>query len=65
MKRVFGIFEVIFDALYLASALILGLVLLRTGTGNYSRILAGIMALVLVCGDAFHLLPRIMVIITN
>ena len=65
MKRVFGIFEVVFDALYLASAFILGLVLLRTGTGNYSRILAGVMALVLAFGDAFHLLPRILVIITH
>ncbi|MBC8586829.1 hypothetical protein H8707_01060 [Tissierellaceae bacterium BX21] len=65
MKRVFGIFELVFDVLYLTFALILGLVLFRTGAGNYPRILAGVMALVLFCGDAFHLLPRIMVIITQ
>lgn len=65
MKRVFGIFELVFDVFYLAFALILGLVLFQNGTGNHPRMLAGVMALVLVFGDAFHLLPRIMVIITQ
>lgn len=65
MKRVFGIFEVVFDVLYLSFALILGLLLFRTRTGNYPRMLAGIMAFVLVGGDAFHLFPRIMAIITK
>lgn len=65
MKRVFGTVEAVFDALYLAAALVLGGWLLLTGRGNPARVLAGLMALVLACGDAFHLVPRIMVIITG
>jgi hypothetical protein len=65
MKRVFGTVEAVFDVLYLAAALVLGGWLLLTGRGNPARVLAGLMALVLACGDAFHLVPRIMVIITG
>lgn len=65
MKRVFGIFEAVFDVFYLVAALILGLVLLLTKSDNNACLLAGIMALILVCGDTFHLLPRVMVIITH
>lgn len=61
MKRVFGVFEGVFDGLYLTAALGLGLYLLLTG-GGASRCLGGIMALVLVGGDAFHLTPRMAVI---
>ncbi|WP_066714189.1 hypothetical protein [Clostridium sp. Marseille-P299] len=65
MKRVFGIFEAVFDALYLIAALILGFILISSKLDNDARILAGIMAIVLACGDAFHLLPRILLIITH
>ena len=65
MKRVFGIFEVIFDGLYLITALFLACILLLTKSTNNVRMLAGIMALILACGDAFHLLPRMMVVITG
>lgn len=65
MKRVFGMAEAIFDFLYLTIALILGLTLLFSEPGNTARMLAGAMALVLVGGDAFHLVPRIMVIKTR
>lgn len=65
MKRVFEIFEAVFDILYLVAALLLGFVLLFIKSTNNASMLAGVMALVLVCGDAFHLLPRIMVIITQ
>lgn len=65
MKRVFGLFEAVFDIIYLISTLVLGLMLIFTGTGNSPRILAGSMALVLAFGDAFHLLPRIVVIMTH
>lgn len=65
MKRVFGIFEVIFDVFYLIAAFIIGLLLFVTKSANNVNILAGIMALVLVCGDGFHLIPRIKVIITH
>lgn len=64
MKRVFGSFEAVFDTLYLIAAIIIGAVLLFTGLDNPARMLAGIMALILGCGDSFHLLPRIQVIRT-
>lgn len=65
MKRVFGLVEAIFDIFYLIVALILGLLLLIPAQDNVVRALAGIMALVLVGGDAFHLLPRILVILAG
>ena len=65
MKRVFGVFEAVFDVIYLSIALILGIELLLTGTSNNLRMLAGVMALVLALGDSFHLLPRIGVIFTG
>ncbi len=39
--------------------------LLLSASGNPTRMLAGFMALVLACGDAFHLVPRILVIKTG
>ena len=63
MKRVFGIFEVAFDAIYLIIASVLGIILLLTAYSNNTRMLAGIMALVLAFGDAFHLLPRMKVVL--
>lgn len=65
MKRVFGTVEALFDILYLFSALILAIILLLSSQGNPVRTLTGIMALVLVGGDAFHLLPRLLVIRTG
>ena len=65
MKRVFGFVEAIFDSLYLLTTVILGIVLLSNSRDFLPRILAGIMALVLVGGDAFHLIPRIRVILTK
>lgn len=63
MKRVFGWIELGFDTLYLFSALIIGGFLLINADGEIVRYLAGIMVLVLVFGDAFHLVPRILVIL--
>ena len=65
MQRVFGTVEAIFDLLYLTAAFILGLTLLMYASGNSVRTLAGVMALVLAGGDAFHLVPRILVIRTG
>lgn len=65
MKRVFGNPEIVFDALYLVSAFIIGAALLFTGDQGGVRTLAGIMALILAFGDLFHLLPRIALIITH
>ncbi len=62
MKRVFGTAEIIFDIFYLSAALTLGLALVLSAGGNPPRALAGVMALLLAGGDAFHLVPRIMAI---
>lgn len=65
MKRVFGMVEVVFDAVYLTTAFIIGITLIFTGTGNTARLTAGVMALVLAGGDAFHLVPRMKVIVSK
>lgn len=65
MKRVFGIFEVIFDITYLALVFIISFILLATPSNNQARILAGVMSVILVAGDSFHLFPRIKVILTG
>lgn len=62
MKRVFGLFEAVFDACYLIAAAIIGIILIVTSGGYGARLLAGVMALVLAGGDAFHLIPRVCVI---
>ncbi|MDR1822033.1 MAG: hypothetical protein LBQ91_06305 [Oscillospiraceae bacterium] len=49
--------EAVFDAAYLAAALVLGILLLRGGRA--SRIF-GVAALVLAAGDSCHLLPRML-----
>lgn len=65
MKRVFGLFEAVFDVCYLIAAAIIGIVLIVTSGGHGVRLLAGCMALVLAGGDAFHLIPRVCVISTG
>ena len=64
MKRVFGNLEIAFDIVYLVSAFIIGMVLLMASSSGLHT-LAGIMALILVFGDSFHLIPRIQVIISK
>lgn len=65
MKRVFGMVEAVFDLLYLSAALLIGFSLILSGSHNPARLQAGIMAFVLAGGDAFHLLPRIAVILSG
>lgn len=62
MKRTFGIIEIIFDVLYLFTAMLIGILLILSATENTIRLMAGIMAIVLSGGDAFHLIPRILLI---
>lgn len=50
--------ETIFDILYLATALIIGIKILKEGSGKAEYSLFGIMAITLGAGDAFHLIPR-------
>lgn len=65
MKRVFGTVEAVFDACYLTAAAMIGSILLFSASGNAARMLAGVMALILAGGDAFHLVPRIAAIQTG
>ena len=65
MKRVFGKVEAIFDALYLFIATSIGIFLILSSNGSNLRMFAGVMALVLAGGDAFHLIPRVYVIFTE
>jgi len=65
MKRVFGTAEAIFDIIYLTAAVTFGFLFLFVVPDNSARMLAGVMALVLAGGDAFHLFPRISVIRTG
>lgn len=53
-------FESVFDVAYLLIALIIGIVLLCQGDISQPALMAGIMALTLCFGDAFHLVPRVM-----
>ncbi len=62
MKRITGRIEAIFDICYLLAALGIGAFLLATGAHSQGRMLAGIAALVLGAGDAFHLIPRVVAI---
>jgi hypothetical protein len=54
-----AIMESIFDAAYLIAALTFGVLILRRAEGRKQYLLFGVMTIILACGDAFHLLPRI------
>lgn len=56
--------ELVFDVMYLGVGLFIGLYLLFTSKGQ-ERTLYGVLALVLIFGDSFHLIPRIMVAYTQ
>ncbi|MEG0365951.1 MAG: hypothetical protein RR585_03885 [Coprobacillus sp.] len=53
------IFETIFDVLYLISVVCIGLVMIKRSKKFDQYRLFGMMAIVLGCGDAFHLVPRV------
>ena len=53
------VFESMFDIVYLISVVILGIIMIKKSNGNAQFKLFGIMAVVLGCGDAFHLVPRV------
>lgn len=54
------IMEAVFCVAYLIVTFILGISIIKKSKGDKESKLFGIMALVLVSGDAFHLVPRIM-----
>lgn len=60
-----AIFETIFDVVYLISVVTLGIVMIRQSRGERQYFLYGSMAVVLGCGDAFHLVPRAIALCTT
>lgn len=60
-----AIFETIFDILYLGTVIFLGASMVRGAKGNPMFRLLGWMAVILGCGDAFHLVPRAVALCTT
>ncbi|GHV02840.1 hypothetical protein FACS189485_04440 [Spirochaetia bacterium] len=61
-----AIMESIFDAGYLVSVIILGSLIIRRSAGkNREGLIFGCLTLILGCGDAFHLVPRIIALWTD
>ena len=59
------IMEPIFDILYLITVTTIGIIMMVKGKENKEHFLFGIMAVVLGFGDAFHLIPRVMALVTD
>jgi hypothetical protein len=60
-----AIMEPIFEIAYLIGIITLGILILHRANGRGQYKLFGIMAIVLGCGDAFHLVPRINALLTD
>lgn len=60
-----AIFETLFDIVYLSTVIFLGVWMLRHASGSRQYRLLGLMAVILGCGDAFHLVPRAVALCTT
>jgi hypothetical protein len=60
-----AIMEPIFEIPYLIGVVTLGVLILRMAKGRRQFQIFGIMAIILGCGDAFHLIPRIYALWTD
>lgn len=60
-----AIMETLFDAVYLSTVIILGILMIKGSKGNTQYKLFGIMAVVLGLGDSFHLVPRAIALCTT
>ena len=60
-----AIMETLFDIVYLSTVITLGILMIRRAGSNMQTRLFGIMAVVLGCGDAFHLIPRACALCTD
>ncbi|MGN0457960.1 MAG: hypothetical protein ACI4IL_03180 [Eubacterium sp.] len=60
-----AVFETLFDIVYLVSVITLGFVMIHQCRGRKQYFLYGLMAVVLGCGDAFHLIPRAIALCTT
>ncbi|MEG1254784.1 hypothetical protein [Clostridium sp.] len=53
-----GIMETLFDIIYLVTVITVGIIMIKKSGKNEQYRLFGFMAVILGCGDAFHLVPR-------
>lgn len=60
-----AIFETIFDVIYLTTVITLGIKMIKENQRQKQYLLYGIMAVILGCGDAFHLVPRAIALCTT
>ncbi len=60
-----AIMEPLFEIPYLVGVVTLGILILRKAAGRKAFLFFGIMAIVLGCGDAFHLVPRMAALLTT
>jgi len=60
-----AIMEPIFEIPYLVGVVVLGILTVHAAGGRRQFLLFGIMAVILGCGDAFHLIPRMWYLITT
>lgn len=60
-----AIFESIFDIVYLITVISIGIFMIVKGRKNKQYLLFGIMAVVLGGGDSFHLIPRVISLISG
>ena len=57
--------ETVFDVVYLATVITIGILMMTKGKGQKEFFLFGVMAVTLGCGDAFHLIPRALALCTT
>lgn len=57
--------ETLFDAVYLTTVIVLGILMIRNSKENKQFLLFGIMAITLGAGDSFHLIPRAFALCTT
>ena len=60
-----AIFETLFDIVYLITVIALGILMIRGNNNRKQYLLYGMMAVILGCGDAFHLVPRAIALCTT
>ncbi|MDD7220545.1 MAG: hypothetical protein SO401_09900 [Blautia sp.] len=60
-----AVFETLFDIVYLVSVITLGVIMIHKSEGRRQYFLYGLMAVILGCGDAFHLVPRAIALCTT
>ncbi|MGN0485057.1 MAG: hypothetical protein ACI4HI_16050 [Lachnospiraceae bacterium] len=60
-----AVFETLFDVVYLVTVITLGVLMIRKSKGEKQYVVYGCMAVILGCGDAFHLIPRAVALCTT